>query len=136
MPRDYSEVFAIVKQLNINGARTTYKDLLKEFMNGVTDSLRAISDDDLDLFKKSLRLMVGEKHKYTDSNDAIRKAIISQFKSVGGSTTDAIAWAEKYGVFGVKKKFNDYDGQELWQMLRNAEKMKGDAIKSVNRQMQ
>jgi len=65
--------------------------------------------------------------------DKMRKAIISQFKAIGKTTNHAIAWAEKYGVGGEKRLFNDYSEQELYQLIRNAEKMKSDFINSLNK---
>jgi hypothetical protein len=47
---------------------------------------------------------------------------------------DAIAWAEKQGVKGVKKKFNDYTTGELYVLIGIAEKVLSDWEKGVRKQ--
>jgi hypothetical protein len=65
--------------------------------------------------------------------DKMRKAIISNFKFIDKTTGDAIAWAEKYGCNGVKRKFNEYTTQELYVLIQNAEKMKIDFLKAIRK---
>jgi hypothetical protein len=138
MARNYSRVFAILKDVNSIGIDLTYKEAVGTFTAGRTESLGDLSDFELKEFEKTLMLMVPENKKlerFNDANNDTRRAIISQFKSIGKTTADAIAWTEKYGVFGNKRKFNDYNGQELFQLLQNAKKMKADAITAVNKKL-
>ena len=133
MPRDYSQVFVLLVQINKSGIELTKEEAVSTFTNGRTGSLTELSDFELTDFKKSLQLMVTQPDRKDDKLDNTRKAIISQFKGIGKTTADAIAWAEKYGVFGNKRRFNDYNGQELYQLLQNAKKMKADTIRSVTK---
>ena len=133
MPRDYSQVFVLLVQINKSGVELTKEEAVSIFTDKRTVKLTDLSDFELIEFKKTLQFMVPQTDKKDDKLDRTRKAIISQFKGIGKTTADAIAWAEKYGVFGSKKKFNDYDGQELYQLLQNAKKMKADTIKSVTK---
>ena len=54
----------------------------------------------------------------------MRRGIIAIFKNTGRSTAQAIAWAEKQGVHGQKKAFNDYTTGELYVLLGLAEKIR------------
>lgn len=140
----YSQFFAIYNEARISGGMPyTYKEVVMDFTGRRTDSLKELSELELEVLCLNLkRLSTGnngrnsEYYRMADrTRDKMRKAIISQFKSIGSTTQAAIAWAEKYGVFGVKKRFNDYDEQELWQLIRNAEQVKEDHIKSVNKKL-
>ena len=123
MARDYRRVFAIIKDINASGVELYYKEAVDVFTGGRTKSLGDLSDFELREFINSLQKMTVQKPVTVDTvHDKQRKAIISQFKAIGKTTDDAIAWAEKYGVFGEKKKFNDYNGQELHQLIKNAQK--------------
>jgi uroporphyrinogen-III decarboxylase len=134
MKRNYGQVFVLLVQINKSGVELTKEEAVSIFTNGDTTSLTALSDAQLEDFKKSLQLMVPKPDFINDKLNQTRRAIISQFKAIGRTTADAIAWAEKYGVFGNKRKFNEYDGQELWQLLQNAKNVKADTIKSVTKQ--
>lgn len=134
MARNYSQVFVLLVQINKGGMELTKEEAVKEFTNSDNGSLSDLTDTELDEFKQYLQLMVPKTDYKSDKLDATRKAIISQFKSIGKTTQDAIIWAEKYGVFGNKRSFNDYDGQELYQLLQNAKNVRADTIKSVTKQ--
>lgn len=134
----YSRVFAIIGSINRAGGEVNRKELVKEFTNGRTTSLSDLSDEELKLLEQKLSAMAPRQQKVDYTNDPLdssRKAIISQFLSVGRTAGEAIAWAEKYGVNGVKKPFNQYTGQELFILIQNAKKVKQSFIKSVNRKV-
>ncbi len=140
MKNKYARVFAIVGQINNAGADVTYKELLKSFTNGRTDSLSKLEHWELQEFERSLMKLQGENplsdaDYLNDPLNATRRAIIAQFKSIGRTASNAIEWAEKYGVNGRKKRFNDYNGQELFVLLQNAKKVKADFIKSINKKL-
>lgn len=140
MTNKYAKVFAIIKQLNEAGANITREELLFDFTEGNSTSLKALNDWQLAEFERRLSAMspktVTNASKYkNDPLDKARKAIIAQFKSIGSTAEVAIAWAEKYGTKGVKKRFNEYDGQELWWLIRVSEKVKHDFIKSINNKL-
>lgn len=136
----FAQFFAIYKEAQQAGLKSTYKEVVLDFTEGRTDSLSSLPEWELDALKLNLKKLAVSnlKHKPREyysmvdrTRDKMRKAIISQFKSIGATTKQAIAWAEKYGVFGNKRKFNEYDEQELWQLIRNAEQVKEDHIKAV-----
>lgn len=141
MKNKYSRIFAIIKQVNEAGGAVTKESLVSDFTNGRTTSLSDLSFSEYQEFERNLVSVSRNKnnaHKPNskshehDPNDATRKAIIAQFKSIGRSTQDAISWCERYGVRGLKKSFNSYSGQELYILLQNAKKVKTAFIKSVS----
>lgn len=140
MKGKFSRVFAIIADINKAGGDVTYKELLKGFTNNRTDSLSSLEHRELQEFERSL-MRLQSQTDLTDAdykNDPLnqtRRAIIAQFKSIGRTTEAAIEWAEKYGVNGEKRKFNDYTGQQLFVLLQNAKNVKSDYIKSANKKL-
>lgn len=139
MRNKYARVFAIISQINKAGGAVTDKILVSDFTEGRATSLKDLTDGEFQEFERNLVKMAPNKldanaYKY-DPLDRSRKAIIAQFKSIGRTAEDAIAWAEKYGVKNQKKKFNEYTGQELFVLIKSAEKVKQDFIKSVNKKL-
>ena len=137
----YARFFAILKQTNANGLHLTKEQAVSDYTTGRTTHLSSLTIEELNGLEQYLSTLIttpqwvtASKFMHNDpTRDGMRKAIISQFKSIGRTTKAAIAWAEKYGVGGKKKKFNDYDEQELYQLIRNAEKVKEDFITASNR---
>lgn len=133
----YARFFALLKQANSNGLILTKEQAVLAATGGVSDSLSSLSMQQLWQAEQYLQGCVAPVPEHNSKNsaktDAMRKAIISQFKSIGRTTQQAIAWAEKYGVHGKKKSFNDYDEKELIILIRNAEKVKSDWIDSVTK---
>lgn len=122
----YSAVFAIIKQINQFDKEYTYQDAVSYYTGGKTNSLKDLSDEEL----KGLVAVLGRMARNTDNaytadpRDKQRKAIIAIFKRKGKTVQDAIAWAEKRGVKGEKRNFNDYTGQELYNLTIAAENIK------------
>jgi DNA modification methylase len=139
MAHNYSRFFSLIKQINSTGVALTKEEVIEDFTNGKTTSLKALKHFELQELERQLIARLNNtktaKDFKSDPRDAQRKAIISQFKSIGRTAKDAIAWAEKYGVNGIKKMFNDYDASELFILTKNAEKVKSDFIKSVNKKL-
>lgn len=139
MARSYSKIFAILKQINAAGIPLTKEELVSDFTNNRTASLSDLSVNELGQLEANLIAMAPNKQKpnnyATDGRDKQRKGIIAIFKSIGRSTEDAISWAEKYGVKDIKRKFNDYSSQELYVLLRNAETVRADFLKSINKKL-
>lgn len=140
MKGKYSRLFAIISDINKAGGDVNYKELVSGFTNNRTDSLSSLEHRELQEFERSLMRLQGQQD-LSDSdykNDPLngtRRAIIAQFKSIGRTAEAAIEWAEKYGVNGAKKQFNEYTGQELFILLQNAKQVKSDFIKSVNNKL-
>lgn len=128
---NYLRFFGLLRDINKNGANRTKESLVSEFTNGRTDSIRGLSEKEYTDLCLQLESMLPKK-KY-DKADKMRKAIISQFLSIGKTAEDAKAWAEKHGVRSKKKGFNEYDNQELYLLVQNAQKVKSDHIKAVSK---
>jgi hypothetical protein len=139
----YARFFAILKQINASGAARTKEDIVLEYTGGKTDSLSSLSVNELGNLENMMTAMVrthaGQRQPTViqggSEADKMRKAIISQFKSIGKTTAHAIAWAEKYGTAGVKRKFNEYTTSELIKLIRAAEKMKLDHLNSLAKKL-
>lgn len=138
----YARVFALLKQVNANGLNLTYQEAVSTLTNGRTASLSDLSAYEVQELERSLQAIAGTQHNVVvmseydaeleKEKDKMRKAIISAFKSIGRDVQDAKNWAEKYGVNGVKRKFNDYTKPELFLLIRNANKVKADFIKAAS----
>lgn len=135
----YSTFYAAYNNAVKHGCNLTKEELIDGFTDYRTNSLKDLSDGEL----RELVLQLNGRTSSPASTgsaegdkkrDKMRKAIISQFLFVGKTVGDAIAWAEKYGCNGVKRKFNDYTAQELYVLIANAEKMKSDFLKSFKKQ--
>ncbi len=138
MKGKYSRFYAILKAANTAGLLLTKEEAVSEYTSGRTESLSALSSLELEGLERYIQSATAGHQLHippADTCDKMRKGIISIFYSIGRSVADAKAWAEKYGTGGKKKAFNDYDEAELYQLLRNAEKMKADHISSVNKRL-
>jgi hypothetical protein len=135
----YAKIFAIITQINKAGGAVTKERLARDFSNGRTTSLSDLSVEEFQELESALVKMAPGKPApidySSDKLDKSRKAIIAQFRSIGRTAEQAISWAESKGVFGNKRKFNDYTGQELHQLIKNAEKVKTGFIKSANKKL-
>lgn len=129
----YAQFFAILKEANQRGLDMSYQEAVLDFTDGRTSSLKDLAPWELQELQRNLRLFSRGDRTPGDKTDTMRKAIIAIFKSIGKDVAAAKAWAEKYGVKGVKRGFNDYTAQELYVLIRNAEKMKRDFITALNR---
>ena len=135
----FSPFYAAYNTAVKSGCSYSKEELVEQFTNGRTCSLRQLSPGELRELVLTINRLTnnptqpplrGEELLTPEQKkrDGMRKAIIAQFKFIGKTTGDAIAWAEKYGCHGVKRKFNEYSEQELYVLIRNAEKMKEDFI--------
>lgn len=133
----YSRFFAILKQVNANGMPLTKEQAVSDFTDKRTESLSSLSIIELSGLEQQLSSLISANNLRLPPIDPVadnlRKGIISQFLSIGRDVQAAKDWAEKYGVQGVKRLFNDYTNQELYLLFQNAKKMKKDHIKAINR---
>jgi hypothetical protein len=113
-----------------NGNTMTKEEVVQDFTEQRTKSLQDLSDDELKVLVAHLNKLAGAVYIPTSieemDKDKMRKAIIAQFHLMLRTPSHAIAWAEKYGVFGNKKRFNEYDKKELRQLIKNAEQVVED----------
>ena len=122
----YARFYALIKSIN-TFMPLTKEEAVSDFTQGRTTHLSELSIQELSAFETALSSMVPKTQlQYAPANknaDKLRKAIISQFLSIGRTAADAKIWAEKYGVNGTKAVFNHYDNQQLYILLKNAKKM-------------
>ncbi|MFC4262445.1 hypothetical protein ACFOWM_06135 [Ferruginibacter yonginensis] len=127
----YAAFYAAYNKTLAQGNTLTKQEVVLDFTQNRTKSLQDLEDDELQLLVKHLNQSAGSFYKKPTEpaeveKDNLRKAIISQFHQMYRTPSNAIAWAEKYGVNGSKKRFNDYDAKELMLLLQNAKKVKED----------
>lgn len=113
----------------------TKEQAVLNFTNGQTNSLKALDHWEVQELTRRLNDLApapspkGEGRAYPGGE----KAIIAIWRSMGRQPADAIAWAEKQGVKGVKKRFNDYTNGELYILIAIAEKAKNDWLAQVRK---
>jgi hypothetical protein len=117
----YATVFRWVATHKANGAEREYADWLADFSKGKKKSLSDLSDSELKAFENYLSDPIETNNM---EHDKLRKAIISQFLSIGRNAGYAISWAENHGTQKDKKRFNLYTKKELALMLAMAKKIK------------
>lgn len=127
----YSGFFAAYNASVKNGNPTTKEEMLLDFTNDRTSSLKELTDAELEEITKRIKSLSGLTYisnviETNPTGDKMRKSIISIFKKMNCNTKEAIEWAEKQGVKGVKKPFNDYTNGELFVLIRVAEKVLSD----------
>lgn len=116
----YSQFFAAYNASKKKGNNNTKEETVYSFTDGRTDSLKDLSEWELQELNRQLS---GIAPANNTKEDKMRKAIIAIFKKMNRPTADAIGWAEKQGVRGEKKAFNDYTTQELYVLIHVAEKV-------------
>jgi hypothetical protein len=136
MRNKYSQFFAAFNTSVKRGNPYSKEEQIKIFTNSRTSSLKDLSDWELQELTRSLQV----SSPVTPSGDGgkadkMRKAIIAIFRSMNRTVDDAKAWAEKQGVRGEKKPFNDYTPGELYVLIGIAEKIKQDWMKSIRKQV-
>lgn len=126
---------ALNKLLGLSKEEAVY-----DFTNGRTRSLSKLDVWELQELTRRLQSLVSATLNQRptpggEKADKMRKAIIAIFRKRGLTVSDAIAWAEKQGVKGVKKRFNDYTTQELFVLIGIAEKVQDDFAKSIRKKV-
>ena len=139
MINQYSTFFAAFNASQKRGNPFTREEIVFDFTGGKTKSLKDLSRaelSELTLYLNRLNGNAAAPNKYAnDKADKMRKSIIAIFHNMGRSVQDAIAWAEKQGVRGVKKKFNDYTTGELYVLIGIAEKIKADYATAIRKRI-
>jgi hypothetical protein len=134
MANKYSRFFSLLNNIKNQGTELDRHEVVREFTHGIKKSITDLTVIEYDDLCNKLQSMLPKKPvEKNDKKDKTRKAIISQFLSVGKTVFDAISWSEKYGVKGKKKSFNDYTAQELYLLLQNAKKVKAFTIQSIEK---
>lgn len=127
MANKYSSFYTALKR----HPQLTKEQAVLDFTNGQTDSLKALDHWELQELTRNLNNI----NIKSDKADKMRKAVIAIFRRMGRTVDDAIAWAEKQGVKGQKKPFNDYTTGELYVLIGIAEKVLKDWEKGVRQRV-
>lgn len=135
MKNKYAPFFAAYNKSVQRGNPCTKEEVLKDFTNGIKTSLKDLSIWELqELTRRLTRLATTSSFSQSNNKaDCMRKAIIAIFKSMNRTVEDAKEWAEKQGVKGIKKTFNNYTTGELYVLITIAEKIKTDYNKAVRK---
>lgn len=137
MKNKYSPFFSAYNNSVKRGNPHTKEEVVENFTNGRTSSLQELSDWDLQELTRNLRKLAPQlPNPNSDRADKMRKAIIAIFKSMNRTVEDAKTWAEKQGVKGIKKGFNEYSTGDLYVLIGIAEKIKADWSKSIRKQIE
>lgn len=128
----YAAFFGAFKASQAAGNPLSKEEQIQEFTNGRTGSLKDLSIAELEGLVARLNQMCRFRPKAqpkgadNPKGDKMRKSIIAIFYQMNRTAADAKQWAEKQGVRGTKKKFNDYTNGELFTLIRVAEKVLSD----------
>lgn len=123
----YSRFFACYAASVRAGNPLSKDEIVYNFTQQRTRHLSDLSLKELDALCASLNQASGASYKPKDDKaDKMRKSIIAIFKSMGKDVSAAKSWAEKQGVNGDKKPFNQYSTQELFVLIKVAEKVRYD----------
>ena len=117
----YGGIFLRVNLHTQVGCKMDYHEWLDLFSGGKIKSLTQLKPSEIKAFENYLDNPVETNNL---EHDKLRKAIISQFLSIGRTVGYAIQWAETHGTHKEKKKFNDYDKKELGLLLAVAKTIK------------
>lgn len=96
------------------GLHSQKANIIAGITQGRTESSKDMTDMEARQMITYLKLECGKQHVDRDKK---RKKLIALAYSIGENTQFAIGWAEKYGVNGVKRKFNHYSKQELHLLI-------------------
>lgn len=104
-PNQLKGIHAAIKRLKLEKNK---KDLVFSFSKENSDSTK-------DLTRAQAQELLDYLNNKIEPNecDKKRKRLIGMSFGIGANTEFVKAWCEKYGVFGKKKKFNEYDSREL-----------------------
>jgi len=135
MKNKYAPFFTAYNDSKKRGNPLTKEEIVYSFTNQRTNSLSNLSHAELAELTRRMRNITPANTNKTypggETANKMRKAIIAIFRRMDRLPADAIAWAERQGVKGVKKAFNDYTTGELYVLIAIAEKVQQDWTKAV-----
>lgn len=105
--------------LSSTGLMSQKSNLVSGFTQHRTESSREMNDTEA---RALIAHLQGEQDKSKIACDKKRKKLIALSYSIGENDHFVKGWAEKYGVNGVKRKFNDYNKQELHLLIDKFQK--------------
>jgi hypothetical protein len=134
----YAAFFSAYNASKAKGNPYSKEEQISTFTGGRTSSLKELSKGEYDELVRQLNQAAGARpdhRRHSDKGDKMRKAIISIFYKMDRKPADAIAWAEKQGVNGAKKAFNEYTNQELFILIGVAEKVLYDYRQGIRKSL-
>lgn len=133
----YAPFFAAYNNSVKKGNPLSKEEVISNFTNGRTKSLKDLDHWELQELTRNLNMLAPATDQSGGPKaDSMRKGIIAIFKSMDRTVEDAKQWAEKQGVKGVKKGFNEYSTGELYVLIGIAEKIKTGWQKSIRKQIE
>ena len=122
MTNKYAAFFTTLRR----HAGLTKEDAVLQFTAGCTHSLKALDNWELQELTRRLQAIApppAPPYPGGEKANQLRRVLIAIFKGMGKTVADAAAWAQRQGVRGYKKKFNDYTTGELHQLIEIAKKI-------------
>ncbi|MCZ2393398.1 MAG: hypothetical protein LC105_06060 [Chitinophagales bacterium] len=124
----YKEYFAIEKRIKQTGADIDRKELIADFTEGRTDSLRDLSPLEYRELCRSLNALLGHKQVPHERKNQMRRKLIATLCQCGFVNADNKPdmeriqnWCVQYGHAG--KQLNDHTYKELQKLITQAEIM-------------
>lgn len=141
MANHYAAFYAAYSESVKAGSPLSKEEVVSDFTQGRTTSLKELSGQELEAIVVRLnefsRFKPKAQAKQTENpkGDSMRKSIIAIFYKMNKTPAQAKDWAEKQGVRGIKRSFNDYTNSELFTLIRVAEKVLFDWQSSIRKKM-
>lgn len=110
-PNLNKSIHALLSEAGLSSQKS---NIIAGITQGRTESSKEMTDMEARQMITYLKMECGKMHADKDKK---RKKLIALAYSIGENTQFVIAWAEKYGVNGVKRKFNQYTKQELHLLI-------------------
>lgn len=111
--------------------------LVHRFTDGRTTHSREMSIEEMkaliEHIESSVPISIKMK-EYEAKRDRKRKHLIAMGHSIGKHTKQVISWCERQGARKVKKKFNEYNLQDLYTLIKiYKEKVAESTIHAITR---
>lgn len=133
--RDYSEYFALEKQLQQLGYELTREDIVLDFTGGECTGLRQLTDRQYYGLLKSLRTKLSESED--PALQQMRMKIIALFRKMGyerngkADMPKIYKWVKKYGKF--HQPLNLHSKEELTELTTQVKMMYESHLKEIHR---
>lgn len=130
---NYSQFYALQKKLIQSGHKTTKEDLVADYTEGRTTSLRELSDTEFKELIASLNKMLNTTKaanwQNTAENKMRRKIIAILGHQMKYTMIHIDQWCTNYGKF--KKPLNDHSHAELVKLITQAEQYYQSHMKAL-----
>lgn len=124
---DTNQLKRIHAAIQLLGLQKNKADLVHSFSNGRCESTKDLTYAEANEMLQHLNVHV----QPTEECDKKRKRLIGMAYGIGANSEFVKAWCEKYGVYGVKKKFNQYDSRELSGLIAKFSKVEKHTVEKT-----